>query len=184
LKLIKRFAIQIKQFEKAYKDILLQYNLIPKTELSDARKIIEQIFSRFDLIARQIKCRYNNRSTLEINDEHDVQDLLHSLLLLYFDDIRREEYAPSYAGISPRMDLLIKDEGIVIECKMVKKGRSEKQIRNELIIDKEHYRGHPDCKLLYCFVYDPEKRIKNPRGFEKDLSSVIGGFETKVFVIQ
>ena len=51
-----------------------------------------------------MRSRYNNRQTSDINDEYDVQDLLHSLLTLYFDDIRREESNPSYAGgasISP-----------------------------------------------------------------------------------
>ncbi len=30
---------------------------------------------------------------------------------------------------------------------------------NQLIIDKERYRTHPNCKYLVCFVYDPEQRI-------------------------
>ena len=43
--------------------------------------------------------------------------LLHALLLLYFDDIRAEEWTPSYAGKSARMDFLLKNEGVVIEVK-------------------------------------------------------------------
>jgi REase_DpnII-MboI len=28
--------------------------------------------------------------------------------------------------------------------------------------DKAHYRKHPDCKTLVCFVYDPDHRLLNP----------------------
>jgi len=36
----------------------------------------------------------------------------------------------------------------------------------ELIIDIAKYRKHPDCKMLYCFVYDPDGNIRNPKGIE------------------
>ena len=52
---------------------------------------LENIFSRFYHITRRLRGRFNDRPTLDVNDEYDVQDLLHSLLMLYFDDIRPEE---------------------------------------------------------------------------------------------
>jgi hypothetical protein len=30
---------------------------------------------------------------------------------------------------------------------------------------------HPDCELLLCFVYDPERRLDNPMAIESDLST-------------
>jgi hypothetical protein len=42
--------------------------------------------------------RYSERPTLEVEDEYDTQDLFHALLAIDFDDIRREEWTPSYAG--------------------------------------------------------------------------------------
>jgi hypothetical protein len=48
--------------------------------------------------------RHDGRPTLGVGDEYDVQDLLHALLRLFFDDIRPEERTPSYAGESTRMD--------------------------------------------------------------------------------
>ena len=57
-----------------------------------------KICTRFHLVARQLRKRHDDRSTLDISDEYDVQDLLHSLLCLFFDDIRSEEGTPSYAG--------------------------------------------------------------------------------------
>lgn len=66
---------------------------------------------------------------------------------------------------------------------MVRRGLGQKQIREQLIIDKAYYKGHKDCKKLYCFVYDPEGKIKNPKGFERDLSDKADGFETKVLIV-
>ncbi len=59
---------------------------------------------RFHKIAKQLRNRHDNRQTLPIKDEYDVQDLLHALLYLYFDDIRAEEWTPSYAGKSARVE--------------------------------------------------------------------------------
>jgi len=31
----------------------------------------------------------------------------------------------------------------------------QSKVVDELVIDKAHYRQHPDCRTLVCFVYDP-----------------------------
>lgn len=118
-----------------------------------------------------------NRVTIELFDEYDVQDLLHTLLKLHFDDVRPEEWTSLYAGGNNRMDFLIKDEEIAIEVKMTRKGLRDKEVGEQLIIDMAKYQSHPNCKKLYCFVYDKEDVIRNPRGLENDLEklpSVIG----------
>lgn len=74
-----------------------------------------------------MRCRYENREnreTLKIEDEYDVQDLLHALLLLYFDDVRAEDYA----GKSSRMDFLLKNERVVIEVKKTRLGLADKEL--------------------------------------------------------
>lgn len=131
-----------------------------------------KLFSRFHIISKQLRNRYGNRSTLKIEDEYDVQDLLHSLLKLFFDDIRPEEWTPSYCGGSSRMDFLIKSEQIVIEVKKTRPNLEDRQIGDQLLIDIAKYSQHPDCKTLICFVYDPEGRIGNPIGLEMDLSNL------------
>ena len=68
----------------------------------NANENVELIINRFHQVCRQLSHRYSNRSTLNINDEYDVQDLFHALLKLYFDDVRPEEYTPSYAGAASR----------------------------------------------------------------------------------
>lgn len=137
---------------------------------------LRRLFSRFHRIARQLRKRHNDRSTLEVDDEYDVQDLLHALLRLYFDDIRDEEWTPSYAGKSARMDFLLKSEGLVIEIKKTRNGLTDKEVGDQLIIDVDRYKTHPDCRKLICFVYDPEGRIGNPEGLVRDLNSQHEGF--------
>jgi hypothetical protein len=144
--------------------------------------IIENICSRFHSVARQLRTRHDSRPTLEVSDEYDVQDLLHSLLRLNFKDIRPEEWTPSYAGTSSRLDFLLKDEGIVVEVKMTRRTLKEKETANQLIIDIARYRSHAECKLLVCFVYDPDGWIGNPAALKKDVEASAGNFPAKVFV--
>lgn len=172
---------RVVRFKTEVDTILAEYQ--PPIIVEEPSKVIENLFGKFHSVALEIKRRHDNRDSLVITDEYDVQDLLRGLLRLHFDDINDEEYTPSYAGFCARMDLLLREKQIVIETKMVRKGLTQKKIRNELIIDKAHYRVHPKCKKLYCLVYDPEEKTKNPRGFERDLSDRVDGFETKVFVI-
>ena len=146
-----------------------------------AEEVLENIFNKFHRVARQLRTRHDSRETLTIKDEYDVQDLLHALLQLYFDDIRPEEWTPSYAGGAVRMDFLLKDEGIIIEVKKTRDSMTSKKLGEELIIDREKYKTHPDCRKMYCFVYDPEGLLGNPSGIKKDLEKGDEGF-IKVFI--
>ncbi len=144
--------------------------------------ILTTIFERFHIVARQLLRRHSNRNTLKINDEYDVQDLLYALLRLHFDDVRPEEWTPSYAGAANRMDFLLKDEEFAIEVKMTREGLKDKELGDQLIIDIAKYQSHANCKCLYCFVYDPDSIIRNPRGLEKDLKKLGKDFPVNVFI--
>lgn len=171
--------------KRKVKQILNVLNVDPNAPITSisktpATQAISQICDRFDLIAKQLLHRHGgNRNTLTITDEYDVQDLLHCLLKLFFNDVRPEEYTPSYAGSSSRMDFLLKEEKTVIEAKY---DLPTKDVTNQLAIDITKYRAHPDCKTLVCFVYDPKSRIENPRGLETDLAKASTS-ELKVSVI-
>jgi len=143
---------------------------------------LTRLADRFHLVARQIRSRHNGRPTLEVEDEYDVQDLLHSLLVLEFDDVRPEEWTPSYAGRSSRMDFLLKKERIVIEVKRTRPNLTAREVGDQLLIDIGRYQAHSDCDLLFCFVYDPEGRISNPRGLENDLSKPSNDLAVHVLV--
>ena len=54
---------------------------------------------------------------------------------------------------------------------MTRKGLADKEMGDQLIVDIERYKEHPDCDTLICFVYDPEGRITNSQGLSGDLQS-------------
>lgn len=144
---------------------------------------IENIASRFHDVVRQLQHRHDRRETLNVKDEYDVQDLMHALLRLFFDDIRPEEGTPSHAGAASRMDFLLKNEEIVIETKMARETLNAKKLGDELIVDIKRYENHPNCKTLLCLVYDPMKLIPNPRGIEADLSKETDGLLVIVLIV-
>ena len=152
------------------------------TGAPDQLSLIERLCLRFHAAARTLQDRYDSRTTLEINDKYDVQDLLHAFLRLHFDDIRPEEWTPSYAGRSSRVDFLLKAERIVIEVKKTRASMKAGELGEQLIIDRVRYERHPDCDTLVCFVYDPEGRIGNPRGIERDLENHTGGIKVRVII--
>jgi hypothetical protein len=172
LQIIKSMIDEIKEYEEEGDD-----DLDFKSE-----KMLENLFQRFHLAARQLRSRYSGRPTIEVEDEYDVQDLLHSFLHLFFEDVRKEEWTPSYAGGSSRVDFLLKQEKIVIEVKKTRKSLSEADIGAQLIVDIARYQSHPDCEALICFVYDPEGRIGNPVGLESDLESGTSSMPVRVIV--
>jgi hypothetical protein len=76
----------------------------PVTKLDPAASIA-RICERISLVIRQLRDRHNSRGPHDVTDEYDLQDLLHALLHLFFDDVRPEEYTPSYAGKAARNNL-------------------------------------------------------------------------------
>jgi hypothetical protein len=149
---------------------------------SSGTEQVVEICNNFHKVVKQLRARHDHRHTLDVNDEYDVQDLLHSLLHLHFADIRSEEWTPSNAAQCTRMDFLLKNESIIIEVKKTRKGLTAKEVSSELIEDIHRYQSHPDCKTLICFVYDPEERVVNPRGIEKDLGVNTEDFNVYVLI--
>jgi|SRR5579883_323383 len=148
----------------------------------DQFQLVERALRRFRPYARQLQQRYGDRAGIVIEDEYDLQDTVHALLRALFDDVRSEEYTPSYAGGNSRIDFLLKSEEIAVELKLARKTLRDKQIGEELLIDIARYQNHPDCKTLICFVYDPDGFVKNPSGLESDLSKTHGKIKVRVIL--
>ncbi len=170
--------------EAGAKDVSDQFVTTPNFgTIPQKTDAIELVCSRFHIIAMQLRERHGrDRSTLDVNDEYDVQDLMHALLRLFFEDVRTEEWTPSYAGSSARMDFFLPAEQVVVETKKTRLKLGAKEVGNELIEDIARYRAHPGCKRLICFVYDPDGRVTNPRGIESDLCHDDDGFEVRVII--
>jgi hypothetical protein len=152
----------------------------PATAPSAADRVVE-ICRRFHRSAVVLRKRRNLKPPLTMDDEYDVQYLLHALLSNAFSDVRPEEWTPSYGGNSSRMDFLLHDEEVVVEAKRTRRGLGAKEVTDELIIDSARYAKHPRCKFLVCFVYDPDNVIQNPAALETDLAQ-LGDMEVRVIV--
>jgi hypothetical protein len=80
------------------------------------------------------------------------------------------------------MDFLLKRQKIVVETKFMGAKLSQREVANQLTNDKNHYRQHPDCQILICFVYDPEYRCTNPAAIERDIGVDEESFRVKIIV--
>jgi len=147
----------------------------------DAVDLVTQLCRRFPAFAARLARRHDNRAALRIEDEYDVQDALHAILLLHFADVRDEEPSPSHAAIGTRLDLLLKQERVVVETKMTRASLTQRKLLEEIAVDKERYRAHPDCGAVIFFVYDPDGRLRNPVALERDVSETVG--ETQFVVV-
>jgi hypothetical protein len=66
---------------------------------------------------------------------------------------------------------------------MTREKLRDKDVSEQLIIDIARYKGHPDCSVLVCVVYDPESRLSNPGGMERDLTKKHDALDVHVLVV-
>ena len=144
----------------------------PSSHHDDSLEALRRICCRFHLVVRQLRLRRDDRSTLEVEDEYDVQDLLYALLRLEFEDIATEDWYPRYAAGASRTDHLLQNGHIVIIAKKTRTGLTVRDLMDQIKIDFAHYSGRADCRTVLCFVYDPEGRVGNPRRLESDLATI------------
>lgn len=127
-------------------------------------EVIQVIIQGLRRAMHPLTYRRKGAEHLNFANEYDVQDLLHALLRPWVQDVRPEEYTPSYAGRSTRMDFLLPAHELVIETKCVRDRQHAKNVGDELLLDIGHYAAHPTCKKLWCVIYDPEHLLTNPEG--------------------
>ena len=131
--------------------------------------LLDTVLNRFGLFARQLNRRHDNRKGIDIQNEYDVQDLLHALLVAYFDDVRAEDPVQQCAGGSSRVDFFIADISTVIEVKMTRKGLEDKEIGDQILVDIGRYAKRTDIRRMVFFIYDPNHLLKNPNGLKDDI---------------
>jgi hypothetical protein len=136
----------------------------------DAVKTVLTVAQRMLLVERSLGRRHSGRSTITISDEYDTQDLLRSLLVIFFEDVREETATPEYAGGSTRIDFILPDFKVAIEVKKTRDSMTAKSLADELIIDRDRYAKDERVGHLICLVFDHDGRLANPRGLESDLS--------------
>lgn len=135
----------------------------------DAAKTVKQIADNFVLVQRGLRKHPRGKTTIEFKDEWDDQYLFKALLRLFFDDVRDEDYIPSYAGANSRIDYLLPAYGIGVELKHASSSLTQKEVGEQLIVDRDRYKEQGKIGHLICVVFDPGGWIDNPRGLESDL---------------
>jgi hypothetical protein len=136
----------------------------------DALAQVGQIAASLPTAVKSLTERGDGRLSFEINSERDLQDVFFFALRTSFDDVRREEWTPSSAGGSKRVDLLVPEARVMIEIKFVRDARHARTVADELRVDFESYHSHPACGTLVAIVWDPKRRIGDPKALERDLS--------------
>jgi hypothetical protein len=149
---------------------------------SDPVELVKAVCGRFHAVVRQLRLRGEYRATLQVEDEVDVQDLLHALLRIQFMNIDTDEWTPSYSSGAPRTTLLLNENRLAVIVKKTRPGLTVKDLTDQLRFDAARYRFHGRCTTLLCFMYDPDGRIGNPQGLEASLTSVNDSFVVDVLV--
>ena len=136
----------------------------------DAVQTVVELARRARDVHRELLRRHGARPTIELNDEYDDQDFFRGLLRVFFDDVRPEDYVPSYAGANSRVDFLLPAVKLALELKHTRGGMDAKRLGEELIVDVERYGNKADIRHLVCVVFDYDGLLANPRGLEADFS--------------
>jgi hypothetical protein len=152
-------------------------------QLIDSLGVVAGLAGRMDLVAAALRVRHGNRPGFDLSDEYDYQDLAGALLRVFFEDVRREEYIPSYAGGASRVDFMLRDVGFAVEIKLASRTLRAKEIGEELLVDIGRYRTLPGIRHLVCLVFDAGHNVENPRGLERDLTGTSNGLPVTVRVM-
>lgn len=110
--------------------------------------------------------RRKDHPSFSINDEYDVQDLLYVILKSIFPNLKEEDPTPRVGMKSNRIDFVLREDGILIEVKMIKVSDSnEKDFIEQLKNDIQSYYSSHWLKHLIFFVYDPFGKTKDAHNF-------------------
>lgn len=133
---------------------------------NSAYKTIKIILSNFSNAITKITSRREKHENYKINDEYDVQDILYVILKSIFPTLIEEDPIPRVGSQSTKIDLLLREEKILIEVKMIKeKDTNENKFIKELKEDFESYHACQWLEKLICFIYDPYKKTKDNQNF-------------------
>lgn len=169
----------------------LFFPVLPADVSTSAIQIVEQVCASVRVAARCLQNRRKvkgyNQKNYEVDNEFDVQDLLHALLKSYFPTADIECPVSKIAQTaSSRPDIQIPEHGIFIEAKFVREGDDQKKLLEQLILDCDYYSAWADLKLLIFLIYDTNK-LMNPIGLTTHLTGTRSvrekSFEVKALIV-
>ncbi|MGE3153104.1 MAG: hypothetical protein AB7G48_08150 [Nitrospiraceae bacterium] len=147
----------------------------------DPLDLVRKVCTRFHAVVRQLRLRGNHRTPLDVQDEQDVQDLLYVLLRYEFDEVAQREWSAGEPTATPRAMSLLPSHHLAVLAGMTKSGIGSREVAERVTADAIAFpaTGH---QTLFCFVYDPDGRIGNPRGLEAELTRVSDAQIVEVFI--
>jgi len=128
-----------------------------------------------ECLCSRIRCAANilcnrtrkGKQSYVINDEYDVQDLLHSVLRAYLKYSVQEDPMSKVAGTrSGRADISIQDLGILIEVKYVRSPNDQKSIFDDFSRDLMLYASWIPLKTLLYVIYNSGD-LSDPEALQK-----------------
>lgn len=142
---------------------LIRMKFVNKT----ADEVVRDVLNNFsNAIQKIIKDRRKGHPDFKIEDEYDVQDILYVILKSIFPNLRDEDAIAKVGAKTTKIDLIIREEKILVEVKMLKeKDTNEMKFIEDLKVDFESYHECKWLSKLYCFVYDPHKKTRDISNF-------------------
>lgn len=130
--------------------------------------MVERLCRRLPQSARILGTRSRkDKRAFEVEDEYDVQDLLHAVLRAYFKYPVQEDPLPKVAGAkSSRADISIQDLGVLIEVKYARGPQDQRRIFEEHSQDLLLYAQWPHLKTLVLLIYNSSD-LRDAEAFEK-----------------
>lgn len=159
----KDIDVQLQIILEDIETTLLKIRFVNKS----ADELVRDVLNNFsNAIQKIIKGRRKDHPEFKIQDEYDVQDILYVILKAVFRNLRDEDPIPKVGAKSTKIDLIIREEKILIEVKMIKaKDLNEVHFIEELKVDFESYHECKWLDKLFCFVYDPYKKTRDISNF-------------------
>jgi len=107
-------------------------------------------------------------SYAHIDDEYKVQDLLYCLLITALDDLQYEDPAGKSKGAltSTRLDLVSKQQDLIIEAKYASSKHLAKDIESEISEDIVKYGKLSHFNTMIFFIYCSDYTFPNQKEFE------------------
>jgi len=132
-----------------------------------ADEVVRDILNNFsNAVQKIINNRRKGHNNFEIKDEYDVQDILYVIFKSVFPNLRDEDAIGKVGAKTTKIDLIIREERILVEVKMIKeKDSNETHFIEQLKADFESYHECKWLRKLFCFVYDPYKKTRDISNF-------------------
>ena len=116
---------------------------------------------------------------LRMGNEYDVQHILFSIIRLFFTNARTEVCEDTgYAMV--RSDIWIPNLDTVVEIKCSNTSMNQKKLMEEIASDMVHYHA----KIIYFFIYDKDKIIKNREAFINTYEKAVYGRKIHIILHQ